>query len=136
VQAVQAAVQEEAAEAEAERRGKKGQATLGWGRLTTYREGCRRRRRRQHDAVDRPAVPVGPGAARFSEYMVYTTKVSGNSPISAKSIKTVFSCWSTPKLLGCMSDWVNMRQSPLISMGDSCFWACREKRVRLAQVAC
>jgi hypothetical protein len=62
VQAVQAAAQEEAAEVE--RRGKKKSGTLGWGRLTTYRGGCRRGRRRQHDAVDRPAVPVGSGAAR------------------------------------------------------------------------
>jgi hypothetical protein len=32
--------------------------------MITYRRGCRRRGRRQHDAMDCPAVPVGPGAAR------------------------------------------------------------------------
>ena len=69
------------------------------------------------------------GARRFSEDMVYATKVSGNSPISAKSIKTVFPYWSSPKLLGCMSDWVNMRLSPLISMGDTCFWAWVSSKV-------
>src|SRR5260221_5478112 len=63
------------------------------------------------------------GARRFSENMVYATKVSGNSPISAKSIRTVFPCGSTPKLLGCMTDWVNMRRSSRISTGDSSFWA-------------
>ena len=69
------------------------------------------------------------GARRFSEDMVSATKVSGNSPISAKSIRTVFPCSSTPKLLGCMSDWVNMRRSPLISTGDTCFWAWVESTV-------
>ena len=62
------------------------------------------------------------GVRRFVN-MVYATNVSGNSPISAKSIRTVFPCWSTPKLLGCMSDWVNMRRSSRISTGDRRFWA-------------
>ena len=69
------------------------------------------------------------GARRFSEDMVYATNVAGNSPISAKSNRTVFPCWSTPKLLGCMSDWVNMRRSSLISTEDSCFLASVESNV-------
>lgn len=88
-------------------------------------------------AIDREALELLPdklkatatGARRFSEAMVCATKVSGNSAISAKSMRTVFPCWSTPKLLGCMSDWVNMRRSPRISTGDSCFWAWVESSV-------
>jgi len=59
--------------------------------------------------------------------IVCATKVSGNSPIAAKSIRTVFPCWSTPKLLGCMSDWVSMRRSPNISTRDSSFVDVLEK---------
>jgi hypothetical protein len=63
------------------------------------------------------------GARRSSEDMVCATKVSGNNSTAAKSSMTVFPFWSTPKLLGCMSDWVNMRRSPLIPTGDNCCWA-------------
>src|SRR5258708_36252872 len=48
-----------------------------------------------------------------SEDNVYAAKDSGNIAISPKSIRTVFPCSSTPKLLGSMSGCMNIRRSPI-----------------------
>lgn len=59
--------------------------------------------------------------------IVCATKVSGNSCISPKSMRTVLFFSSTPKLLMSMSDCVNIRRSSLILTGDTWFliWSGR-----------
>ncbi|KIK13294.1 hypothetical protein PISMIDRAFT_646187 [Pisolithus microcarpus 441] len=56
-------------------------------------------------------------------------KDSGNSPISPKSIRTIFPCSSTPKLLRCMSNCVNIKRSPHTLTGDHRHRACRKSIV-------
>ena len=67
-------------------------------------------------------------------FRVKTTKVSGNTPIWLKFIKTVLPCSSTPKLESSMLDWVNMRRSPQTLTGGTIFLAVTEsKRYAWAQ---
>jgi hypothetical protein len=44
---------------------------------------------------------------------LYAAKDSGNIATSAKFVRTVFPCSSTPNLLGSLSDGMNIRRSPL-----------------------
>ena len=61
---------------------------------------------------------------------VYATKDSGNIAISPKSIRTVFPCSSTPKLLGSMSGCMNIRRSPLRLTDSTGFLLKVESNVR------
>ena len=68
--------------------------------------------------------------ARLSfEGNAYAAKDSGNIAISPKSIKTVFPCSSTPKLLGSMSGCINIRRSPLRLTGFTGFLAKVDRNV-------
>ena len=57
------------------------------------------------------------------------TKVLGNSPISAKSMRTILFFSSTPKLLMSGLDCVNIRRSSLILTGDTRFLIWTERFV-------
>ena len=71
---------------------------------------------------------VAIGSKFLFEDSIKATNDSDNSPTVLKPIKTVQPFSSTPKLESCMSDWVNMRRSPLTLAGNAFFQAAPESK--------